>query len=55
VPPWQPLYRLSNDEIQRMGINNVDRLFDGSLEDIATTAALGATAANAPPGYLGRN
>jgi hypothetical protein len=55
VPPWQPLYRLSNDEIQRMGINNVDRLFDGSLEGIATTAALGATAANAPSGYLGRN
>jgi hypothetical protein len=38
-----------------MGINNVDRLFDGSLEGIATTAALGATAANAPSGYLGRN
>jgi hypothetical protein len=56
VPPWQPLYQLSNDEIQRMvGINNVDRLFDESLEGIATTAALGVTAANAPPGYLGRN
>jgi hypothetical protein len=55
VPPWQPLYQLSNDEIQRMGINNVDHLFDGSLEGIATTAALGATVANAPPGYLGRN
>jgi hypothetical protein len=55
VPPWQPLYRLSNDEIQRMGINNVDRLFDGSPEGIATSAARGATAANAPSGYLGRN
>jgi len=55
VPPWQPLYQLSNDEIQRMGINNVDRLFDESLEGIATTAALGVTAANAPPGYLGLN
>jgi hypothetical protein len=42
VPPWRPLYRLSNDEMQRMGINNVDRLFDGSLEDMATTTALQA-------------
>jgi hypothetical protein len=50
VPPWQPLYRLSNDEIQRIGLNNVDRLFDGSPEGIATT-----TAANATPGYSGRN
>ncbi|HEY6256597.1 MAG TPA: hypothetical protein VIY51_12465 [Xanthobacteraceae bacterium] len=38
VPPWEPLYRLSSDEIQRMGLNtvgfsnvglsNVERLFD---------------------------
>jgi hypothetical protein len=35
-----------------MGINNVDRLFDGSPEGIATSAARGATAANAPSGYL---
>jgi hypothetical protein len=48
VPPWQPLYQLSNDEIQRMGLNNVDHLFDGSLEGIAPTAALGATVASAP-------
>jgi hypothetical protein len=55
VPPWQPLHRLSNDDIQRMGINNVDRLFDGPPQGNATTAALDATAANAPPEYLGRN
>jgi len=55
VPPWQPLYQLSNDEIQRMGINNVDHLFDGSREGTATTAALGATVGNVPPRYLGRN
>lgn len=51
VPPWQPLYQLSSDEIQRMGISNVDHLFDGPLKAVATTAALGASAANAPPGY----
>jgi hypothetical protein len=51
VPPWQPLYQLSNDEIQRVGLNNVDHLFEAKLEGVATRAALGATAANAPPGY----
>jgi hypothetical protein len=52
VPPWQPLYRLSSDEIQRMRLNNVDHLFDGSRDGVAATAALGAAAAIAPSGYL---
>jgi hypothetical protein len=51
VPPWQPLYQLSGDEIQRTRLNNVDHLFDGSRDGVATTAALGATAANVRPGY----
>jgi hypothetical protein len=52
VPPWQPLYQLSRGEIQRSGLNNVDHLFDGPLEGVATAAVLGATAAIAPPGYV---
>ena len=52
VPPWQPLYQLSSDEIQRMRLNNVDHLFEGSRDNVASTAALGATAVNAPGGYL---
>jgi hypothetical protein len=52
VPPWEPLYQLSSDEIVRMGLNNVDRLFDGAPAGVATTAALGTTVANGPPGYL---
>jgi hypothetical protein len=48
VPPWQPLYQLSSDEIVRMGLNNVDHLFDGPPAGVATTAALGAAVANAP-------
>jgi hypothetical protein len=51
VPPWQPLYQLSSDEILRMGLNNVDRLFDGSPAGVATTAALAAAVANAPLGH----
>jgi hypothetical protein len=42
VPPWEPLYRLSRDEIRRMGLNNIDRLFNDQVGDVATTSGLGA-------------
>jgi len=51
VPPWQPLYQLSRDEIQRVGLNNVDHLFRAKPDGVATNAALAATAVNAPPGF----
>jgi hypothetical protein len=44
VPPWQPLYQLSGDEILRMGLTNVDRPFDGT----PLTGALRASVAKAP-------
>jgi hypothetical protein len=47
VPPWEPLYRLSRDEIKRMGLNNIDRLFNDQVRDIATTSGLGGP--TAPP------
>lgn len=47
VPPWQPLYQLSRDEIQRMGLSNIDHLFDAEPAGVATTAVLEATLANA--------
>ena len=51
VPPWQPLYQLSRDEIQRVGLNNVDHLFKAKPDGVATNAALAATAVSAPPGF----
>jgi hypothetical protein len=39
VPPWQPLYRLTGDEILRMGLTNVDRLFDGAPVGVAALRA----------------
>ena len=51
VPPWQPLYRLTSDEIQRMGLNNVDHLFDVKRDGVATTAAPKSTMASSPPLY----
>jgi hypothetical protein len=50
VPPWQPLYQLSGDEIQRMRLNNIDHLFDSKHDGVAT-AALGATVASAPAAH----
>jgi hypothetical protein len=41
VPPWEPLYRLSRDEIRRMGLNNIYRLFNDQVRDVATTSGLG--------------
>jgi hypothetical protein len=50
VPPWQPLYQLSGDEIQRMGLNNLDHLFGVEPKDVAAAAVrAGATLANAAP------
>lgn len=48
VPPWQPLYQLTGDDIGRMRLNNVDRLFGAPPAGVAQAAALGATAAAAP-------
>ena len=42
VPPWQPLYQLSRDEILRTGLNNVDRLFDGATVGVAALRASAA-------------
>jgi hypothetical protein len=49
VPPWQPLYQLSGDEIRRMGLNNVDHLFGAEPNRIAAEARAGANLANAAP------
>jgi hypothetical protein len=49
VPPWQPLYQLSGDEIQRMGLNNVDHLFGAEPKGVAAAVRAGATLANAAP------
>ena len=50
VPPWQPLYQLSGDEIARTRLNNIDRLFDAKHDGVATTAALGPNVATTPIG-----
>ena len=39
IPPWEPLYRLSPDELQRMKLNTVDALFEHDLPQPAPTKA----------------
>jgi len=43
VPPWEPLYRLSADELQRMRLSTVDRLFDRDLPKAAPATTSLAT------------
>jgi hypothetical protein len=39
VPPWEPLYRLSGDEVRSMGLSNVDQLFTSELRNAAAAPA----------------
>ena len=39
VPPWEPLYRLSADELARMRLNTIDALFDRDLPGKAPAAS----------------
>ena len=43
IPPWEPLYRLSGDELERMRLNTTDAAFDhvapGTEPAMATTLA----------------
>ncbi len=37
IPPWEPLYALSGEEIRRMRLNTVEALFD---QDVPATSSL---------------
>lgn len=39
IPPWEPLYRLSADELQRMRLSTVEAPFDPSLPRKPTAAS----------------
>jgi hypothetical protein len=38
VPPWQPMYALSDDEVRRMRIATVDHLFEADVPQAANVA-----------------
>jgi hypothetical protein len=39
VPPWEPLYRLSSDEVRNMGLSNAEQLFTPELRNAAAAPA----------------
>jgi hypothetical protein len=43
VPPWNPMYALAADEVQRMRLTTLDRLYEGDI--LAAQAPLQATPA----------
>jgi len=52
VPPWEPLYALGADEIHRLRLTTLDRLFDQDIGPVAAQPAPRATPAFAPSDAL---
>ena len=50
IPPWEPLYRLSPDELQRMKLNTVDALFDRDLPRASSAKSATSLATVGQPG-----
>jgi hypothetical protein len=44
VPPWEPLYVLGADEIQRLHLTTLDRLSDADIRPVAAQPARQAPA-----------
>jgi hypothetical protein len=56
IPPWEPLYRLSGDELQRMRLSTVEAPFDPTLpRDKPATASATSLATVGRPGDGPRN
>jgi hypothetical protein len=50
IPPWEPLYRLSADELRRMRLTTVDALFDEEHPKIAPVVPTTSLATVGQPG-----
>jgi hypothetical protein len=50
VPPWEPLYRLSAEELQRVKLSTVDALFEREREVPLTPPATSSLATIGHPG-----
>src|SRR6185295_296993 len=50
VPPWEPLYRLSREELGRMRLNTVETLFAYDVPEAARPASPSALATVGQPG-----
>jgi hypothetical protein len=50
VPPWEPLYRLSREELDRMRLNTVETLFAYDAPEVARPAPPSSLATVGQPG-----
>jgi hypothetical protein len=50
IPPWEPLYRLSSDELSRMRLSTVDALFDRDVPAASPTKPTTSLATVGQPG-----
>jgi hypothetical protein len=50
IPPWEPLYRLSADELQRMRLSTIDAPFDHIMPGTAPATATTSLATVGQPG-----
>jgi hypothetical protein len=55
IPPWEPLYRLSADELTRMRLNTVDVLFERDPPKTAPATAATSLATVGQPGAAPRD
>jgi hypothetical protein len=55
VPPWEPLYRLTADELHRMRLSTLDALFDRDLPKTAPIAPATSLATVGQPGLAPRH
>jgi hypothetical protein len=55
IPPWEPLYRLSADELLRMRLNTVDALFDRDLPRKPAVSSATSLATVGRPGDVPRD
>jgi hypothetical protein len=55
IPPWEPLYRLSTDELQRMRLSTVETPFDRDLPRKPAVSAATSLATVGRPGDVPRD
>lgn len=55
VPPWEPMHALSPDELRRMGVTTVDRLFEPDIPTASVPVAAPRTLTTSAQGQRDRD
>jgi hypothetical protein len=49
VPPWEPMHLMSNDELRRVKLTNVDQLFETAVPVTTSSIQPPTSSIEAPP------